>query len=111
MKINLIIVDECNTEFIAETIDNRQQEAMGELLEGFIEYRLHELRAIYPEAIAIYREDEKTFGEMMSDRYAEAYEYWLTYAEEHPEEVDNWDPEEWADEQARGEVESEWGLW
>ena len=48
---------------------------------------------------------------MRADRYTEAYEYWLKYAEENPEEIDNWDPEEGADEQARGEMDNEWGLW
>lgn len=108
MKINLIVVDELGTDYIAETIDSRQQEAIGEHLNGFIEHRLNELRDRYPEAIAIYKEEEKTLSELRCEEYKEAYEYWVRYAEEHPEETDDWDPEEWADEQARSEVNRGW---
>lgn len=108
MKINLIIVDECGSDVIAETIDSNMQQILGDNLEKYIEFRLNDLANTYPEARYIYREDQKTFGEMKCDRYTEAYEYWLKYAEEHPEEIDDWDPEEWADEQARDEVDNEW---
>lgn len=108
MKINLIVIDECGTDYIAEAIDSNMQQILGDNLEKYIEFRLHDLANTYPEARGIYREEEKTMGEMRCDRYTEAYEYWLAYAEEHPEEIDDWDPEEWADEQARGEVDNEW---
>ena len=111
MKINLIVVDECGTDYIAEVIDSRKQEILGDSVESYVEFRLAQLADRYPEARYIYRENEKTYGEMRADRYTEAYEYWLKYAEENPEEIDNWDPEEWADEQARGEMDNEWGLW
>jgi len=111
MKINLIVVDECGTDYIVETINSNMQQILGDSLDNYIEFRLHELADRYPEARGIYREDEKTYGEMKADRYTEAYEYWLQYAEDNPEEVGDWDPEEWADEQARDEVDNEWGLW
>ena len=106
MKINLIVIDECGTDCIAEVIDSKKQEILGDSLESYIEFRLAQLADRYPEARYIYREDEKSIGEMMCDRYTEIYEYWLTYAEEHPEEVGDWDPEEWADEQARDEMDN-----
>lgn len=108
MKINLIVVDECGTDCIAETIDSRQQEAMGEHLDGYIEYRLHELRERYPEARAIFREDEKTLGELRCEEYQALFEENLKWAEEHPEEIDNWDPVEWAEEQTRFEMDNGW---
>lgn len=108
MKINLIIVDECGSDYIEETITSEQQIALGQHLENFIEYRLHELRIAYPEARAIYKEEEKTLNESRCEEYKETYEYWLKWAEEHPEEIDDWDPEEWAEEQARSEMDRGW---
>lgn len=107
MKINLIVVDECNTSLVAETIDSNMQTILGDNLENYIKFRLNDLSLTYPEARWIYREDEKTLGEIAADKFQEAYESWLEYAKEHPEEVE-WDPEEWAYEQARYEAESEW---
>ena len=108
MKINLIVVDECGTDYIAEVIDSRKQEILGDSVESYVEFRLAQLADRYPEARYIYREDEKTLAEQRCEEYEETYEYWLKWAEEHPEEIDNWDPEEWADEQARNEMDRGW---
>lgn len=108
MKINLIVVDECGTDCIAETIDSRKQEILGDSIESYVEFRLAQLADRYPEARYIYREDEKTLGEQRCEEYKETYEYWLKWAEEHPEEIDDWDPEEWAEEQARSEMDRGW---
>ena len=108
MKINLIVVDECGTDYIAECIDSRKQEILGDSVESYVEFRLAQLADRSPEARYIYREDEKTLAEQRCEEYEETYEYWLKWAEEHPEEIDNWDPEEWADEQARNEMDRGW---
>lgn len=107
MTIKLYVVDECGDEWEAEAIDSRKQEILGDSVENYVEFRLAQLADRYPEARYIYREDQKTYGEMMCDRYTETYEYWLKYAEENPEEVGDWDPEEWADEQARDEMDNQ----
>ena len=108
MKINLIVVDECGTDYIAEVIDSRKQEILGDSVESYVEFRLTQLADRYPEARYIYREDEKTLAEQRCEEYEETLNYWLKWAEEHPEEIDDWDPEEWAEEQARNEMDRGW---
>lgn len=108
MKINLIVIDELGTDYIAETIDSRQQEALGQHLDNFITFRLNELRETYPEAQAIYREDEKTLAEQRCEEYDALFEENLKWAEAHPEELDGLDPIEWADEATRDEMDNEW---
>lgn len=108
MKINLIVIDELGTDYIAETIDSRQQEALGQHLDNFITFRLNELREAYPEAQAIYREDEKTLGEQRCEEYEARYQENLEYALTHEDELDGYDPYEWADETTRDEMDNEW---
>ena len=55
MKINLIVVDECGTDYIAEVIDSRKQEILGDSVESYVEFRLAQLADRYPEARYIYR--------------------------------------------------------
>jgi hypothetical protein len=108
MTINLILIDELGTDTVAETITSAQQTAIGEHLENYIAFRLNELRSLYPEARGVYREDIKTPSELRCEEYEETLNYWLKWAEEHPEEIDDWDPEEWAEEQARSEMDRGW---
>lgn len=111
MTIKLYVVDECGEEWEAEAIDSRKQEILGEDIENYIDFRLAQLANRFPEARYIYREDQKTLAEQRCDEYSETYEYWLKWAEEHPDEIDNWDPEEWAAEQARNEMDMNRGWW
>lgn len=111
MKINLIVIDECGTDYIAETLTAQQQEVLGEHLDGFIAYRIAELRNEYPEAQAVYREDVKSHGELLCEAYHEAFEENLRWALAHEDELDGYDPEEWADDTTREEFNREWGMW
>ena len=106
MTINLILVDELGTDLIAETIDRAMQEVLGDNLDNYIEFRLSALKDRHPEARFIYREDVKSPSELKCEAYERAYEENLKWAEEHPEEIDGWDPEEWADEQTRYEFDN-----
>lgn len=108
MKINLIVVDELGTDYIAETIDSNMQQILGDNLEKYIEFRLHDLADTYPEALGVYREDEKTLGEQRCEEYDRRYQENLEYALTHEDELDGYDPYEWADETTRDEMDNEW---
>lgn len=107
MKINLIVIDELGTDYVAETIDSRAQEALGEHLDNFVTFRLNALKDRYPEARAIYREDEKTYGEMRCEEYEERLQANLEWAYAHADELDE-DPEEWAIDATQDEMRDEW---
>ena len=109
MKINLIVVDELGDDLVAQTIDQTQITALGECLEGYIKLRLDELRERYPECRRVYDERIKSLGEERADAYDDAYEEALEYALAHPDEIDDWDPYEWAEDCARDEMSRD--LW
>lgn len=109
MKINLIVIDELGDEMVAQTIDQTQITALGECLEGYLKLRLSELRERYPECRGVYDEHIKSAGEERADAYEAAYNDALEYALAHPDEIDDWDPYEWAEDCARDEMNRD--LW
>ena len=109
MKINLIVIDELGDEWVAQTIDQTQITALGECLEGYLKLRLNELRERYPECRGVYDEHIKSMGEERADAYEVAYNEALEWALAHEDELDGYDPYEWASECATDEVSRD--LW
>lgn len=109
MKVRIMVTDECGYDFCEETYDNRAIEAMGEHFEAFVKFRIEEIYSRYPECRAVFKETEKTLGEQNADLYREAYDEALEWALTHEEELDGYDPYEWADECARDTVDRE--MW
>lgn len=96
MKINIILVDECGDEVVAECIEAKTIEALGDYLDDFVDMRIEKIRRTYREARGVYREDVKSYSEMRADQYQELFEENLEWAKENPDEIDNMDPIEWA---------------
>lgn len=96
MKVNIILVDECGDEVIADCIEERAVEALGNHLNDFVDMRVEEIERMYPEARWVYREDVKSLGEKRAEQWQTIYEENLQWAEENPDEIDGMDPFDWA---------------
>lgn len=108
MKVRIMVCDECGDDFCAETYDANAIEAMGEHFDAFVKFRIGEIKARYPECRCVWKEEEKTLGEQRCDMYEALYQENLEWALAHPDEIDGYDPYEWADEQTRDEMDNEW---
>ena len=71
MKVQIIVVDECGDDFIAETLEAKTVEAMGEHLDAFVNMRIAEIQETYPECRGVYREDVKSQGELDCELWEE----------------------------------------
>ena len=109
MKVRIMVCDECGDDFCEETYDSRAIEAMGDHFDKFIEFRIEEIRSRYPECRWVWKEEEKSYGEQIADRYQEIFEESLEWALAHEDELDGEDPYEWADECARNDIERD--MW
>lgn len=98
MKVNIILVDECGDEVIAETISETQVQALGNCLDDFVTLRINRLWEEYPEARNLYRETVKSYGEEMAEQAQAIYEEELAWALANPDELDGYDPYEYAQE-------------
>jgi hypothetical protein len=99
MKVQIVLIDECGSEVIADTIEAKAVEAMGEHLDSFVEMRINEIRLNYPEARCVYREDVKSYGEQIADEWERIYNEEYEWALAHEDEIDT-DPEEYAHDMA-----------
>ena len=102
MKVQIILVDECGDDVIADTIDERAVNAMGEHLDSFVEMRINQIKDSYPEARWVYREDIKSQGELDCELWEEIYNKELEWAlsEDGQQELGNDDPYEYAKDMA-----------
>lgn len=107
MKVNIILVDECGEEIIAETINGTQIAALGNCLDGYIELRIGQIYQDYPECRGVYREDIKSPAEEAAEQYEAIYEEELAWALEHEEELEE-DPYEYATEMAESYFRNSW---
>ena len=104
MKINLILVDECGDEVVAETISAEIIEALGDALDDFVDVRIAKIEERYPECRGVYRETVKSQGELMCEEYQRLCDEYLEWALAHEDELDGYDPYEWAMDQANDEM-------
>lgn len=100
MKVNIILVDECGDEVIAKTIDETQVKALGDCLDDFVTLQINRIEESYPECRRVYREDVKSLAEERCEQAEAIYQRELEWAlsEEGQEELDGYDPYEYAQE-------------
>lgn len=98
MKVNIILVNECGEELIAKTIDAKQVEILGDCLDDFVSLQINKVRNEYPECRNVYREDVKSLAEERCEQAEAIYNAELEWAlsEEGQEELDGYDPYEYA---------------
>ena len=104
MYYQIIVVDECGDDVVASKIESNVINTLGKIeLEVYLETLVNRYREAYPEARSVYAECVKTWGEQIADEYQERIKELVAWAENNPDELDGYDPYDWAIETADDE--------
>ena len=107
MKVNIILVDECGDEVIAETLSSEQVAILRNYLDDFVQVLINKIQDNYPECRGVYREDVKSPGELAAEKWEEIYDEEYAWALAHEDEIDT-DPEEYAHDMADSYFQDNW---